>query len=238
MSMKLSAIKRALRRSAVTAAVAAAMVPAAGTTPVQAKGPAKQPNAGRNTVATIILATEVARYAREQSDSMAMMVAGSMLRNIGLKQAGTGTGADSGKPDSNFMPDPATLFEEAKVLAGERPDFLAIISEAAQAGTRSVVESVGTISGRLGPKQATTFNFTFSGDSDAAAGVTMPLDMAGGGASDLDLYVTDSQGASVCSSEGPGMPEICRWTPRRTGKFQVKVVNRQGASSDFLLFVK
>jgi hypothetical protein len=142
---------------------------------------------------------------------------------------------------ADALPNAEALYAEARSFAAGREDFLAIIDEAEQSGSRGVVGSVEALTGRLGSKESKTFEFAFTGDSDAAAGVTR---LGGKSAPksdadiDLDLYVSDDKGSPVCISESPGMPELCRWTPRRTGTFRVKIENRLNAPAEYVLVVK
>ena len=48
----------------------------------------------------------------------------------------------------------------------------------------------------------------------------------GDGDTDLDLYVYDELGNLIASSAGPRDRAAVSWTPRWTGKFTIKVVNR------------
>jgi hypothetical protein len=48
----------------------------------------------------------------------------------------------------------------------------------------------------------------------------------GDGDTDLDLYVYDQNGNLIAFSEGPTDREAVTFTPRWTGKFKIKVVNR------------
>jgi hypothetical protein len=41
----------------------------------------------------------------------------------------------------------------------------------------------------------------------------------------LDLFVYDESGNRICSSTSNGDDEYCRFTPKWTGKFRVKVQN-------------
>jgi hypothetical protein len=65
-----------------------------------------------------------------------------------------------------------------------------------------------------------TWTVTFVGGVQAAVAI------AGDGGTDLDLYVYDENDNFITKSDGPGDRESCSWTPRWTGKFKIKVVNR------------
>ncbi len=65
-----------------------------------------------------------------------------------------------------------------------------------------------------------TWTVTFAGGFKAAVAVV------GDGDTDLDLYVYDENDNLVAKSDGPRDRESVSWTPRWTGKFKIKVVNR------------
>lgn len=55
--------------------------------------------------------------------------------------------------------------------------------------------------------------------------------ISGDGDSKLDLYVYDADDRLICRRDGLGDDAICLWTPRWTGPFTVRVVNRGVASN-------
>ena len=64
------------------------------------------------------------------------------------------------------------------------------------------------------------WTITFAGGFKAAVAIS------GDGDTDLDLYVYDENRNLIASSAGPRDRESVSWTPRWTGKFTIKVVNR------------
>ena len=48
----------------------------------------------------------------------------------------------------------------------------------------------------------------------------------GDGDTDLDLYIYDGNGNLVCSDTDLSDRTYCGWTPRWTGAFTIKIVNR------------
>ena len=57
--------------------------------------------------------------------------------------------------------------------------------------------------------------------------------VSGDGDTDLDLYVYDSNGNLIASDEDDSDDCYVRWTPRWTGRFIIKVVNRGGVYNHF-----
>lgn len=197
----------------------------------QAKGNKGQPR--RVSEPTLVeqaeLASRVAGYAKRQSDALAWLVASRLMRE----------GAP-GARDGNGQPVFQQWLERASVAAGGDPRMQELIADAKVSGHRGLVDGPKQTIERLGSRQSKVYTLTFAGDADAAVAV-LPLDgIADQGASapDLDLYVSDDRGLTICSSESPGMPEICRWSPRRTGKFQIRIENRTSSTASFSLLAR
>ena len=52
------------------------------------------------------------------------------------------------------------------------------------------------------------------------------LSVIGDGDTDLDVYVYDENGNLIAKDDGPTDNCFVRWTPKWTGKFTIRVVNR------------
>lgn len=63
------------------------------------------------------------------------------------------------------------------------------------------------------------YRITFEADAPATVSIR------GNGTSDLDLEVRDERGNQICMADGLSDRESCRWTPRWTGEFEVRVIN-------------
>jgi hypothetical protein len=120
------------------------------------------------------------------------------------------------------------MLDRAKALAAGRADLIALADDVAKSGSRGAVG---------GPKSTRTvvrggdtdqFRIKFEGGEPAAVGIS------GDGDSRLDLYVYDENGNQVCSRVGPGDDAVCRFQPRWTGPFIVRVVNR-GMANEYRL---
>jgi hypothetical protein len=59
--------------------------------------------------------------------------------------------------------------------------------------------------------------------------------ISGNGATDLDLFVYDSNGNTICSSTSLGDDEICRWRPRWTDMFRIEIENLGSRSNTFVI---
>lgn len=176
-----------------------------------------------NPVEVAILSARLAAYGDEQNDPLALLVAAKMMRGV----------SGDASPKSYV----GRWLDQAQSLAANRADLLALIEDVRAAGSRGVIGGFSQQPDNIRGDQAKTYSFAFDSTSTAAVGLALQPDQDRSKV-DLDLYVTDDRGAEICASEGSGMPELCRWTPKRTGKFQVKVQNRLGTPADFVLFVR
>ncbi|MEZ5798621.1 MAG: hypothetical protein R3D63_14765, partial [Paracoccaceae bacterium] len=77
--------------------------------------------------------------------------------------------------------------------------------------------------------QAETWKLPFNGMSPAE------LAIAGNGASNLDLVVTDEWGNVVCVEAGPEDRAYCAFTPEYNGFFLASVTNRGEATNRYRL---
>lgn len=181
-------------------------------------------------VDTAHTAQSLARYADVNSDALAMIVAARMMKSVGGKPGEfkriEGAAGQAKTPGDHFSV-PAML-DRARKLAGDRKDLLALVDDVAQSGERSPPD---------GPKYARTvvrtgsvhrYEIVFRGGEPAAVAI------AGDGDSDLDLYVYDENGNKICSSTGSSDREICRWHPKWTGPFIIRVRNRGVANQYYL----
>lgn len=178
-------------------------------------------------IAMSVLAEQLITYAEQKNDPLAMILAAKIKKGIVVldKQAAPNETKE--------------LLEKAKAMSGDRPEIVALADDALQTGSRGVLENVQQI--RETVKGGATYRIplTFKGSEFTTVGVL--LDSSAGGKReeyDLDLYVYSGQGNhTICAVEGPGIPEKCSWTPEKTGKYVIEMVNRTKLDTPFeLLF--
>src|ERR1044071_1370376 len=80
---------------------------------------------------------------------------------------------------------------------------------------------------RLFGRSIDTFNISFYGMEAASVAVV------GDGDTDLDLYVYDQYGNLIAYDDSRGDNCVVSWTPRFTGRFTIKVVNRGSVYNDY-----
>lgn len=135
---------------------------------------------------------------------------------------------DIGEKNGQVSLDPSKLLADAKTMAGSDGVLLALIDD--------VDRDVRGASG--GPKYANSrveahdydiYNVTFR------AGELAIVTVIGDGDTDLDLYVYDSNGNLIDSDNDYTDNCVCTWTPRWTGNFRIKIVNRGNVYNRYIL---
>jgi len=92
----------------------------------------------------------------------------------------------------------------------------AALTTSASAGD---VEGPGCATHQVQARSTDLFRVTFTGEQPAWVSIR------GDGDTDLDLEIRDDGGNRICMADGTSDSEMCRWTPRRTGAFEVRVMN-------------
>lgn len=171
------------------------------------------------------LADRLARYGDANRDAIAMIAAARMLASVGPENVKhdkqTEGGAKGGPAQAGRARDVSVsgLLARAKEYAGGRPDLLALADEAAKSGVRGASGGPKRALTEVNARTTDVFRITFRGGQPAIIAIS------GDGDTDLDLTVEDENGNRVCVADGPGDDEVCRWTPRWTGPFRVRVRN-------------
>jgi hypothetical protein len=182
-------------------------------------------------VEAIATAHALARYGDARKDPLALITAAKLKKEAGGQDATferTGKsqpGEAKGKADTMSV---EALIERAKALSAGRADLVALADDVLKGSARGAAggpRSTRTVVRGGGTDQ---FRITFIGGEPAAVGIS------GDGDSRLDLYVYDENGNAVCNRVGPGDDAICRFNPRWTGPFIVRVVNR-GVANEYRL---
>jgi hypothetical protein len=174
-------------------------------------------------VETARTADALAKYGDSKKDAMALIQAAKMKKEAGeqaltLTRKGTGEAGKKVSKAADYSVD--GMLARAKTLAAGRADLIALADEVAKSGARGAVG--GPKSGRTVVKGGFTDQFVMKFDGGAPAAVQIN----GDGDSSLDLYVYDENGNRICAAVGRGDEAICRWNPKWTGPFTVRIVNR------------
>lgn len=177
-------------------------------------------------VETVHTAHQLVRYADANKDVLALIVAARMLKESGSQSgdssraqdhAGDKSKTDKQRSDTRYSVD--GILTRARTAAAGRSDLLALVDDIAGAGTRGAVAGPWRWSEVVNGGKTDTYRINFRGGQPAAIAVS------GDGDSDLDLYVYDEFGNLICKDEGSTDDMICRWNPRWTGPFVIKIRN-------------
>jgi len=211
--------------------------------------PEKGKEGGAAAVALVSQAGELVHYARENESPLAMLTAVQMIRRVrlqegnarvGSKQSETKEGGKEAKEGTKGQTPAPTLdgqklLAEAKTWAKGDPHLLALIeAESAKPGAASSL-TLGVVDGPINQKdrvEARTtdlYKLTFRGGELARIAVI------GDGDTDLDLYVYDESGNEIAKDVDRTDRCLVEWTPRRTGQFQVRIVNLGRVHNQYLL---
>ena len=208
-----------------------------------AKGPnvdtAKRGSSPRTeAVAQAALADQVARHADRTRDVLAMLAAARMLGQTGpravkldLRTEGTSKTADA-KAGAATTRDTTLngMLERARKYAGGRHDLNGLVDELAKSSAKVREDGPARFASRIADGVTHVYTLGFRANEPVMVAVT------GEGASDLDLLVEDEAGNRICASDGGGDDEICRWTPRRTGNFRIRVRNLGAVYNEYRLW--
>ena len=233
---------------AIAVGIALAMpVPLLGSGSASAADPAKGPNVDAakrgssprtEAVAQAALADQVARHADRTRDVLAMIAAARMLSQTGLRAVkhdmrteGTSKTADA-KAGAATTRDTTLngMLERARKYAGGRHDLNGLVDELAKSSAKVREDGPARFATRIADGVTNVYTLSFRANEPVMVAVT------GEGASDLDLFVEDEAGNRICASDGGGDDEICRWTPRRTGNFRIRVRNLGAVYNEYRLW--
>lgn len=180
------------------------------------------PSAGAQAAEAVATAQALARYGDAHQDALSLITAARILKETGARDAlkvAKGTEQAAKRSDDSLSAD--AVLERGRTLAAGRPDLLALADDVARSGSRGVDR--GPQVGRnkvVGSRAWHHYDLRFVGGERAK------VYARGDGDSDLDLYVYDESGNLICKDDAPGDEMACAWTPRWTGMFRIRVLNR------------
>lgn len=179
-------------------------------------------SAGAQAAEAVATAQALARYGDVNKDALALITAARMLKETGARDAlKVAKGREEAAKRNDDSLSAEAVLERGRALAAGRPDLLALADDVAKSGSRGVDR--GPQVGRnkvVGPRAWHHYDLRFVGGERAK------VYARGDGDSDLDLYVYDERGNLICKDVSPGDEMACAWTPRWTGMFRIRVLNR------------
>lgn len=173
-------------------------------------------------VQTVATAHALARYGDANKDALALVTAARMLKQVGSRASEAkrvGPEPKQTKPgDDKFTVE--SILARARTLAAGRADVLALADDVEKGGARGSTAGVQRWRELVLSGATDRYQVTFRGGEPAAFAVS------GDGDSDLDLYVYDENGNLICKDEDNTDDALCRWEPKWTGLFVIRIKNR------------
>ncbi|MGB4205133.1 MAG: hypothetical protein WBJ84_05870 [Bacteroidales bacterium] len=174
---------------------------------------------------TFMLAGQLAKYGYENNSASALIQAAELYLSIGMTELtpesyAQGKGTET-KKDDVVSHDPKQILSDAKKLAADDKTLLAMIDRLENAKkSRGAVGGAKYATHRVDARSTDSFKIRFYGNETATVIVS------GDGDTDLDLYVYDENDNLVGQDNDYSDDCVVTWTPRWTGSFTIKVVNR------------
>jgi hypothetical protein len=189
-------------------------------------------------VAQAALGDQLARHGDRNQDVLAMIGALRLLGQVGSRpmkpdMRTEGQAKAQTSKDGAAAARDATmrgLFTRARQYAGRRNDLNGILDELERSAGKAPDDGPARFSTGIGTGDTHVYAMTFRANEPVMIAVT------GEGLSDLDLFVEDERGNRICAADSAGDDEICRWTPRWSGGFRIRVRNIGKAANAYRIW--
>jgi hypothetical protein len=184
------------------------------------------------------LSADLAAYARQSSNPVAMLLAAQLESEVGGSETprekmseptGEAHAGDSAAKTERPRATADTLFAEARTLARGDSELIARIDRTAQRQSKGRVPGPARHVDRVDARTNDWYTIPFRGGEQAR------LAVVGDGDTDLDLYVYDENGNLVCSDTDYTDRLVCAWNPVWTGNFRVKISNLGRVYNEYVL---
>lgn len=183
---------------------------------------------------TIRMAAELSKYGYANKDALSLIQAARLSKQLGLaleqrEKAEAGAAVDeNGQKSGKVSLDATTLLADAKQIAGEDGVLLALIDDVNN-NVRGAVGGSKYAEDRVNAGAADVYRVQFR------SGETAIVTVIGDGDTDLDLYIYDENDNLIDSDEEYDDNCVCIWTPKWTGTFKIKIVNRGRVYNRYML---
>lgn len=184
---------------------------------------------------TMRMAAELSKYGYANHDALSLVQAARLAKEVGLapteKEKTSEPSediADSGSKTGNISLDSQKLLADAASMSGDDPLILAIIEDV-NSNTRGAVGGPSYSNSSVKAKGTDVYKEKFYAGEQAAVIVI------GDGDTDLDLYIYDANGNLITSDTDYSDDCVCTWTPKWTGTFTIKIVNRGNVYNRYVL---
>lgn len=178
--------------------------------------------AGDPSMANMALIRQLADVGLEQKDPLMLMTAAKLYAMTPTQDKQREKQSEGGKDstkDAEMSVDLSSLLDYAKEYSGDNENYLAMIAEIESVKTRGKSGGPGMTTERVNAGATDTYGITYRG------GELAEILVVGDGDTDLDLYVYDENGNSVCTDNDYTDTMYCSWVPKWTGEFTVRIKN-------------
>lgn len=185
---------------------------------------------------TLRVAAELSKYGYANNDALSLIQAARLSKRAGFtledrkkdEVEEMRPAPEPEKKGGQVSLDPAKLLADAKAMADNDGVLLALIDDV-NSNVRGAVGGPRYASSRVNAGSTDIYNISFK------AGELAMVIVVGDGDTDLDLYVYDNNGNLIDSDTDYSDDCVCTWTPRWTGNFRVKIVNRGRVYNSYVL---
>lgn len=184
---------------------------------------------------TLLMAADLSKYGYANNDALSLIQAARLSKQAGFicvdcaKETTTRIEmANKGTKSGQISLEPTKLLSDAKKMAGDDGVLLALIDDV-NTNVRGAVGGEKYASSSVNAGATDVYNISFRGGELAIVTVI------GDGDTDLDLYVYDNNGNLIDSDNDYTDDCVCTWTPRWTGNFRIKIVNRGNVYNRYIL---
>lgn len=191
---------------------------------------------GSGSVSQVVLANELAKLGLEQQDPMFLITAAKIKKSLPSSKLDIEKTTGNSKKDSDKTTgidlSAEALLLQAKSLSGSNAALILLAEEVETTASRGRVKGPAVHTDRVSKGSYDLYTMAFQGNELAEVGVL------GDGDTDLDLYIYDESGNRVCSDADSTDTMYCRWTPKRTGDFTIKIKNLGDVYNQYDLLVE
>lgn len=184
---------------------------------------------------TLLMAADLSKYGYANNDALSLIQAARLSKQAGfvcVDCAKETTArielAHKGTKNGQISLEPTKLLGDAKKIAGNDGILLALIDDV-NTNVRGAVGGERYASSSVNAGATDVYNISFRG------GELAMVIVVGDGDTDLDLYVYDNNGNLIARDADYTDDCVVTWTPRWTGNFKIKIVNRGRVYNSYIL---
>ena len=184
---------------------------------------------------TLLMAADLSKYGYANNDALSLIQAARLSKQAGFlcvdcakETTARIETANKGKKSGQISLDPTKLLGDAKKIAGNDGILLALIDDV-NTNVRGAVGGEKYATSSVNAGATDVYNVSFRG------GELAMVIVVGDGDTDLDLYVYDNNGNLIARDADYTDDCVVTWTPRWTGNFKIKIVNRGRVYNSYIL---